>query len=85
MTHGYLSFGMAHTVASAIRDREQPLRVLYVRDWDPSGKVILEQIESRMWERLPKLGMPVDFFSIRRVALLDDDLESLPSVAVWPG
>jgi hypothetical protein len=72
--HGYSSKTVAHDVAEESLDNENPLLVFYCGDWDPSG---LDMSESDLPNRIVrKYGGSVE---IRRVALVGEDLDGLPS------
>lgn len=66
-------FGSATSVHEVAVDDDDLLTVLYVGDWDPSGLYMSDQ---DLPERLERYGGT--HISIRRVALLPDDLEELP-------
>jgi hypothetical protein len=66
--HGYSSATSVHDVAIATAD--DPLLVLYVGDWDPSG---LDMSEVDLPRRLREYGADVD---LERVALTEDDAHS---------
>ena len=70
--HGFSSATAAHDVAKEAFDTENPLLVLYVGDWDPSGLCMSEQ---DLPKRMHKYGGSVE---IQRVALDEEDVGSLP-------
>lgn len=71
--HGYASATVVNDVADLSVESEKPLIVLYVGDWDPSGKHMSDVDLPR---RLTKYGAKLE---LKRVALTRDDLKSLPS------
>ena len=73
--HGYSSATVVNQVADATRDSENPLLVLYVGDWDPSG---MHMSEVDLPKRLAEYGGSVE---IQRVALNEEDIANrgLPS------
>jgi hypothetical protein len=73
--HGYGSATILHDVAEGSIVDRQPLTVLYVGDWDPSG---LHMSEVDLPRRLTAYGGAVD---LRRIALTIEDTAdaSLPS------
>ena len=76
--HGYTSATCVNDIAELTTIREQPLHVLYVGDWDPSG---LHMSEIDLPSRLTRYGASV---VIHRVALTEEhvgnDLPSFPAV-----
>jgi hypothetical protein len=71
--HGYASATVINDVAEMSTQSDKPLIVLYVGDWDPSGKHMSDvDLPRRLWEYGGKL-------ELRRVALVRDNLKSLPS------
>jgi len=73
--HGYSSATVVNQVADETRDSENPLLVLYVGDWDPSG---MHMSEVDLPKRLAEYGGSVE---IQRVALNEEDIANrgLPS------
>jgi hypothetical protein len=73
--HGYSSATVLNQVADETRDSENPLLVLYVGDWDPSG---MHMSEVDLPKRLAEYGGSVE---IQRVALNEEDIvnRGLPS------
>lgn len=74
--HGYASATVVNTIADLSNQTDKPLYALYVGDWDPSGK---HMSDVDLPGRLDRYGGDV---RIERVALLQDDLASLPSFDV---
>jgi hypothetical protein len=70
---GFTSATVAHGVAERTRVGDQPWRVLYVGDWDPSG---LFMSEVDIPKRLMHYGASADT-TVERVALTADDTEAL--------
>ncbi|MQA92690.1 MAG: hypothetical protein GEU90_21115 [Gemmatimonas sp.] len=70
--HGFSSATSVHDVACEWRDR--PLIILYVGDFDPSG---LYMSKHDLPDRLERYGG--DLVILKRIALLSDDLDDLPS------
>ncbi len=68
--HGFASATAVNEIATQTR---RPLIALYVGDWDPSG---LHMSEQDLPQRLIKYGALAE---LRRVALVQEDLEDLPS------
>lgn len=66
--HGFSSATVIHDVAERSWELHEPLQVLYVGDFDPSGLYMSEQ---DLPTRLDEYGAEVD---LRRVALLPEDL-----------
>ncbi len=73
--HGFTSATVANDIAQATKRHDQPLRVFYLGDWDPSG---MHMSERDIPERLTKYGAYVDF---SRLALTPGDTR-LPDVAM---
>jgi len=69
-------FGSATSIYDVAQDNSEdvPLVVLYVGDWDPSG---LYMSRHDLPDRLEKYGG--DHVEVKRIALLPDDLDGLPS------
>jgi hypothetical protein len=72
--HGHTSTTTAHDTADEAGATPQPLVILYVGDWDPSG---LHMSEVDLPTRLAKYGAP-ESLTFRRVALIADDQADLP-------
>jgi hypothetical protein len=70
--HGYSSATAVYDIAQD--DDDRPLTLLYVGDWDPSG---MDMSERDLPNRLERYGG--DHVTVERVALLREDLASLPS------
>jgi hypothetical protein len=66
--HGYVSATKAHELAGEIRTSQQPMILLYMGDWDPSG---LDMSERDAPERIVEYGSG-DGFSWRRIALTEE-------------
>lgn len=71
--HGYASATVVNNIAQNSIENDKPLVALYVGDWDPSGKHMSDVDLPR---RLREYGADLE---LRRVALVADDLEALPS------
>jgi hypothetical protein len=71
--HGYASATVINDIADISNSSDKALIALYVGDWDPSGKHMSDMDLPR---RLEQYGGDVE---LRRIALLRDDLHSLPS------
>lgn len=71
--HGYASATVVNDVSEESIGNDKPLVVLYVGDWDPSGKHMSDVDLPR---RLEEYGADL---SLERVALTHDDLAGLPS------
>jgi hypothetical protein len=71
--HGYASATVVNDVAEMSTESDKPLIVLYVGDWDPSGKHMSDVDLPR---RLKKYGAKLKLY---RVALTRKDLKNLPS------
>ncbi len=71
--HGYASATVVKDVADISADSDRPLTVLYVGDWDPSGKHMSDVDLPR---RLKQYGA---ILNLRRIALTRADLKGLPS------
>lgn len=72
--HGYASATVVNSVAEFSSNEDyRPLVALYVGDWDPSGK---HMSDFDLPRRLEKYGGDVE---LRRIALVDSDLQGLPS------
>jgi len=71
--HGYSSATVINAIAEESQACGKDFVALYVGDWDPSGK---HMSDVDLPGRLRRYGAEV---SVRRVALLDFDLENLPS------
>ena len=71
--HGYASATVVNDVANMSTMSTKPLIVLYVGDWDPSGK---HMSDIDLPRRLTEYGAELD---LRRIALTRKDLKSLPS------
>ena len=73
--HGFSSATVVNQVTDEARDSENPLLVLYVGDWDPSGMCMSE---ADLPKRLAEYGGCVE---IQRVALYEEDVANrgLPS------
>ncbi len=78
VTHGIFPPGWAHRIAKMIRDRQQPLTVLWLGDFDPSGLNISDQIQEEMACHLHDLGMDESLFTLERIALTKADTEREP-------
>lgn len=66
--HGFNSATAMNDIAEATADRDEPLRVFYIGDWDPSGMCMSEQ---DIPNRLSDYGAAVE---MSRLALTTDDL-----------
>jgi hypothetical protein len=87
-THGNLHFGTAHQIAREILQREQPVRVLWLGDFDPSGLNICDVdgagvIRDRMHERLQALGGNPQLFTIKRIGLTKADITAKDVAPLW--
>ena len=72
--HGYTSATCVNDIVELTASRDQPLHVLYVGDWDPSG---LHMSEIGLPSRLARYGASV---MMHRVALTDENVGvNLPS------
>jgi hypothetical protein len=71
--HGYASATVLNTIAYESRSSDKPLTALYVGDWDPSGK---HMSDVDLPARLERYGGTL---TVRRIALIAEDLASLPS------
>jgi hypothetical protein len=71
--HGYASATVVNDVTQMSLDSDKPLTILYVGDWDPSGKHMSDVDLPR---RLKEYGAKL---KLRRIALTLKDLKSLPS------
>ncbi len=71
--HGYSSTTKLHEMAQEIQDDDREYVFLYVGDYDPSG---LHMSEVDLPERFKKYG--ADDFTLRRIALTEDDIAILP-------
>ena len=80
VTHGTNSFTAVKTAIADVLASPQPVTVLYVGDWDPSG---LHMSEQDLPERLARYGAP-ERFTFMRVALTLEDISdpALPSYDV---
>jgi hypothetical protein len=74
--HGYTSATVVNDIATISNDTDKPLNVLYIGDWDPSGK---HMSDVDLPDRLERYGGNL---SIKRVALTAEDLAALPSFDV---
>jgi hypothetical protein len=76
--HGFNSASLMRKVAKmSARDRRDVI-ILYVGDWDPSG-MFMSEVD--LPGRLEEYGGKV---TVRRIALLREDLHGLPSVTAKP-
>jgi hypothetical protein len=76
--HGYGSATSVNDIAELIEevvDGGQDFVALYVGDWDPSG---LDMSERDLPNRVERYGDGAEF-TLRRIALVKSDLDSLPS------
>ena len=71
--HGYASATVVNTIAEQSQDSPKPLTAIYVGDWDPSG---LHMSDVDLPGRLQRYGADLE---LRRVALVGNDLDDLPS------
>jgi len=71
--HGYASATVVNDIAEFSTKIKKPLVALYVGDWDPSGKHMSDVDLPR---RLEEYGGDL---TVKRIALLRDDLDDLPS------
>jgi len=71
--HGYASATVVNAIAEDTIENTKPLIALYVGDWDPSGK---HMSDVDMPGRLEEYGADLE---LKRIALVRDDLEDLPS------
>jgi hypothetical protein len=72
--HGYNSATKVYEIAQEIQADQRAHVFLYVGDYDCSG---MHMSEVDLPERLQRYG--ADDFDLRRIALIDDDVDTLPS------
>jgi hypothetical protein len=73
VTHGHNSGTLTHSTAMREQADHRRWTVLYVGDWDPSG---MDMSERDLPNRLARYGSDVE---IIRLAIAEDDLETLPT------
>ena len=72
--HGWAHATTIHDVSDLIDDDDRSLTIIYVGDWDPSGLYMSAMDIPQRLERYSNTG---NDFDILRLALTEDDLESL--------
>lgn len=77
--HGYGSATALHSIAQECADSGKPWLVFYVGDFDPSG---LHMSVHDIPTRLDQYGSTDQEIDVRRIALIEDDLQDLPSFEV---
>jgi hypothetical protein len=75
--HGFGSATAVHEAAMTIDDDPRPFVVLYVGDWDPSGLYMSQEDLPTRLDRY--ISIPDSEYEVRRIALIQGDLEQLPS------
>jgi hypothetical protein len=74
--HGYGSATFVKDIADDITNRGKEFVALYCGDWDPSG---LDMSERDLPNRLERYGDDDAAFTLKRIALIEEDLPGLPS------
>jgi hypothetical protein len=72
VTRGYPSLSFVHTAAEYLREVEKPTFIYYFGDWDPSGKDISRNLETRLRQFAPTADI-----TFRRVAVNEDQIAEL--------
>jgi hypothetical protein len=72
VTRGYPSLSFVHTAALSLREVEKPAFIYYFGDWDPSGKDISRNLETRLRQFAPNSDI-----TFQRVAVNENQIAEL--------